>query len=153
MPVSTETLCGFGCLWGSNRVPLSGSGWRGEWERVSVCEKERERCQCHSVPCSWLRLLSRPCRTSPAPWDPNLWALLIKNHGLGSWDAGGGHNRLSTECSKGGVGHEPAIYLLFKKNVHLLGLTQRGREEELAHEKVPRYKEQIHVGFLFDSTV
>lgn len=47
------------------------------------------------VTCSRLQPLSRLCRTSPAPWDPNLWALLIKNHGLGSWDAGGGHNRLS----------------------------------------------------------
>lgn len=86
-----------------NRLLLSGSGWD---VCVHVCERERERerCQCLAVPCSWLRLLSRLCRTSPAPWDPNLWALLIKNHGLGSWDAGGGHNRLSTECSKGGVG-------------------------------------------------
>lgn len=57
---------------GRKRYFFTGSGW----ESIHVCAREVWEGKM-SVPCSWLRILSRLCRTSPAPWDPNLWALLI----------------------------------------------------------------------------
>lgn len=84
-----------------------------ETKCVCICEWAGEKgvTHCPAADCS----SSVDCRTSPAPWDPNLWALLIKNHGLGSWDAGGGHNRLCTKCSKGGVWIRPQLISICKK--------------------------------------
>lgn len=36
----------------------------------------------------------------------------MKNHGLGSWDAGGRHNRLSAECSTWNRKESAADFLL-----------------------------------------
>lgn len=41
---------------------------------------------------------------------------MIKNHGLGSWDVGGGHNRLSATYCHGAVGERKQ--LIYTKKVH-----------------------------------